>query len=536
MSNKDFCAILYFRLLLISFSVFLIALQVYRVMHYSMWFDDALFSNVAKSLVNKEGYSSVIFDHSYPFHYNIGAGPLLILPAAFMIWIFGNQYWVPGITVVILIWAMLLINFVFVKDLVGEEKRWQVGFLSLLMMLLFSVGSYGNENTTELTLWHLLMGEIPAVLCLTAGTFILFGKSNSRKKIILGAFFIGLSIMSKTLSAISASVILSVWGLKTIFSKDVIILQRVKLIAIVGFFSLVPFLVFDLAKMMILGWQEYVKLQAQNVSFYHYYAVITSTLQDNGVTLKIDTKHRFTYLKNFFGLQFITVVAINFYLLVLAFISVKRNSESDVQSKQMNNFLAGLALVLCFFVQALWWVNLSTGCDRHLVIGLMCYCCGVVVLLSCLDYKKLPRICLVILFCALFVLMESRQTHIEYLFNAFFQNDDKRLEQEFAVVEEIKKLQLQGVELFACGNNLELEYLLPRSKNFRKCDELLEYNSSKKAMLVSYFVSPKIVPYTVIRGDSDKYYFLSAPLDEKFRKKCAVEYMKTENFSLNWCQ
>ena len=99
-----------FKYALIILATFLFLYQIYWVFNFPIWRDDAFFATVAKNLVNGNGFSAVFFDQDYKFHYGISSGPSLILPAAAMIFIFGNHYWVPELTAVLMIWSLLIAN------------------------------------------------------------------------------------------------------------------------------------------------------------------------------------------------------------------------------------------------------------------------------------------------------------------------------------------------------------------------------------------------------------------------------------------
>ena len=86
--------------------------------------------------------------------------------------------------------------------------------------------------------------------------------------------------------------------------------------------------------------------------------------------------------------------------------------------------------------------------------------------------------------------------------------------------------------MISCGNNFELEYLLPESRNFKECTNFFENYTFKKLMLVNYFVRPKKV--LRIRHDQYKGEFITIP--NKILERCNEEYLTTKNISLMWCK
>lgn len=99
------------------------------------------------------------------------------------------------------------------------------------------------------------------------------------------------------------------------------------------------------------------------------------------------------------------------------------------------------------------------------------------------------------------------------------------------IVKTVESLEGQGVKMFSCGNNFELEYLLSGSRHFKHCSELKK-NFKKPAMLVSYFVDEKFV--IAMRHDDFGGDFLVLP--SEILQECNQEYLTTENFSLRWCR
>lgn len=104
-------------------AIFLISSQIFHVLHYLVWRDDGFFAIVAKSLANGEGYKAVLFDKSYAFNYGITSGPLIILTAAALIFLFDNQFWVPSVANILLIWSLLLGIFFLSENFIGKEKN-----------------------------------------------------------------------------------------------------------------------------------------------------------------------------------------------------------------------------------------------------------------------------------------------------------------------------------------------------------------------------------------------------------------------------
>lgn len=74
--------------------------------------DDAWYAVVAKNLASGRGYTSTLQNgppvfRSIAFDPTVGTGPTSIFPAALFIKIFGNTYWAPGLSHVVLVTGLL---------------------------------------------------------------------------------------------------------------------------------------------------------------------------------------------------------------------------------------------------------------------------------------------------------------------------------------------------------------------------------------------------------------------------------------------
>ena len=516
------------KVLLISLCGFLLFAQIFHTLHYPIWFDDAFFANVAKNLVNGEGYSAVFFDELHPFHFGISSGPLVILPAAFFMLFFGNQYWVGDVSNIVLIWLLLATIFILAHDFVGREKKWPWAFLALTLSLLFSVNSYGNSNPDRLVVWHLLMGEIPAALCLIIAVLLIFATNPSRQKIFSGGIFLGLALIAKSLSAIAIGVILICYFVKVICQKNLIRKEKITLIFLAGFGAILSPLIFEISKIIALGWPQYLVLQKDTLQFYSNNALAFSGEQSNGLNISGSVGNRIAFLKRYIDPCETIFLPISFYILFAAFRTKK--------PENINCLRAGFVMVLSFFVHLYWWIYFSAGCDRYLVIAFICYCFGIIFLVTTIDYNKQIRLqtgCIILFISLLFA---SRQEEIIYLFKKGFEGSDKKLQEQMLIVDAIKDLQNQGVEIISCGNNSELEYLLPQSRNFKKCEEILENKITQKTILVNYFLNAEAEYLRVIRINSDQHYGSTEIISKKILAKCSAKYLQGADFSLNWCR
>lgn len=485
-----------FKYALIILAAFLFLYQIYWVFNFPIWRDDAFFATVAKNLVNGNGFSAVFFDQDYKFHYGISSGPALILPAAAMIFIFGNHYWVPELTAVLLIWSLLIAIFIASKEVVGE-KKWAFCFLTLLMMMLFS---HGDEEI-KLSLWVRLMGDIPAALLVILAALIFSSKNLNKSKLASGGIILGLALMIKTIAAIAAGAILIIVAIRIFFSKKPIIW-----IVIPAFCFVAPCFLFESIKIIVLGWKGYLELQQQNSNFYRTNAFFEKPF-----------------------LYSLPILVEQFRFAALAFLPSIIYVVYSSGRKNLNSpyFVAGIALLLASFLHVSWWIVYAIPyAFRHLSIGIFCYFAGIFLLICKLEYKTQFQIFFVSLFIG--SLIASCPDEIWKIFN-----NNSNLQEQKMIVEEMKSLQKQGVQLISCGNNFELEYLLPSGRNFKECKNFLNSSSmSQKVILINDFISSPDILYIA----SDDYSGAFVPIPNIALERCQERYYSTEHFSMLWCR
>ncbi len=494
--NCDFRPNNFFKYALIVLAASLFLYQIYGVFNFSVWRDDAFFASVAKNLANGNGFSAVFFDQDYKFHYGISSGPALIVPAAVMIFIFGNYYWVPGLTAVLLIWVLLFAIFIASKEVVGEKRKWAFCFLTLFMMLFFSRGDGG----VKLYLWMRLMGEIPTTLLVILAALIFSFKNLDKSRLVSGGIMLGLALIIKTLSAISASAILIMVTARILFDR-----KPIMWIAILVLCFVAPYFLFESIKIIALGWKDYLELHQQNLNFYRTNAFFEKPFLSS-----------LPSLVGYFGLAALTILPTTIYII---YSSGKKNLNSPY-------FLAGMALLLASFLQVTWWINYAIPyAFRHLSIGCFCYFAGIFLLICKLEYKKQFQMFFVSAF--IISLLVSYPSEITIMLN-----DNPSLQEQKMVVEEIKTLQKQDFKMISCGNNFELEYLLPKSRNFEECGHFFENYVPQKVMLVNFFVEPQKVLF--IKHNQYMGKFINLP--NQILGRCKEEYLTTANFSIFKCE
>ena len=510
-----------YKVLLIFLASALLSAQIFHAFYYPVWRDDAFFSSVAKSLANGQGYSAIVFTEAFLFHHGISTGPFLILPAAFLMRLFGNQYWVPSLVNIAVIWFLLVAIFFVVSKQIGKEKSWFYGFVTLLLLLIYSagnIGGYGVESNDDIALWHLLMGDVAASLLIILAALWLFSASFDQKKIAVSGLIIGLALLTKLTVIFAVITIIAAFAGKISFEKKLKKTQRLKISSLLIIGALAPLGLFELAKIITLGLQQYLVVQLHSLEFYKNIAFIVSSRQDNNIVINTDIAGRISYLLSIFKCWILI------FPLVIYVIYQGRKNHSIAR-------FTALVLIFSALLHVIWWVRFSVGIERYLVFALFYFFAGLMLLICEIDYKKQSSSIKWAIFALLMLLIVERQPEAHSLiFDSWGKNP--RLQEQLLVVDKIKELQNQGVEVISCGINFELEYLLADQKNFRECKNALENKSASQQMLVSYF----IFPGHIASGKSDSSYVNISPISEKILARCSQIYLETQNFSLRWCK
>jgi hypothetical protein len=340
-----------------------------------------------------------------------------------------------------------------------------------------------------------------------------------------GGLFLGLAIMSKTITAIAVAVILLSFAARIFQSKNLTISKQIKLIVTVGFCAMAPFLLFELVKIISLGWERYLELQIVTIEHYKHNAILITSEENHGRVSSHSVESQFIWFYNF--LQSAWSIFLPFTVYISYLVYKKKNRENS------HIVFAGMILILCFLVHAAWWIRLAPPFNnRYLVEAFFYYFSGLFLLLVNIDYKKESRFQTSAIFIFLFLLFAGRGKEIDYFLSPGFERSGQKLQEQLIVSDAVKNLEQQGVTMISCGNNFELEYLLPRSRNFKKCEEILDHSLGDKVMLVIYFVAPTL---TLEIGNGEHYGAFNQ-IPSEISSRCNHEYLSTEKYSLNWCR
>lgn len=163
--------------------------------------DDARHAELANNFAHGYGYATTTQEAKFKysitlFDTHLGTGPVIELPLALIIKLFGNTYWAPGVAAVF-IWALLL--FAIGIQLKKRYFHSQTGFLiaeAFFFLLSFLFSALHIEQ------WFALLGEVPAGLLVILAINTYLEGSSKLKKFIAGVFF-ALAVYIKIIAVIA---------------------------------------------------------------------------------------------------------------------------------------------------------------------------------------------------------------------------------------------------------------------------------------------------------------------------------------------
>ena len=465
--------------------VLLVNFQLYRVYATPLWLDDSYFAGVAKNLVLGKGYSGVYYDKIVPFDAGITAGPVVILPAALMIALFGNGYWVPGLTSLLLISALLMLAFHQLKH-VAQALRWQCGATFLLATLLLTNHEIGfpGEN---MMLWYKLLGEVPGALLVIIASLHIGARRQNPQAIFAGGIIAGLAALCKLQSLIGGGVLGAYLAASYFMVPDKTQTsqrQGLKNLFFYGLGVLIPLILFEAVKLESLGMQSYLAMMGKmifTVQGLHRYSLpgVVAKLRILGQYLGIGSNSGPHYIRRRYVVLALTaVLAAIFYY----FLRFKRR----LMFLSPLDWAAG-ALASCAAVHLLWWILIgTTEIPRHSTQGIIYGCAALALWISCITSQNLYRGN--IISCVLcLVLLYARSDAAAYFWAEAPHKENLAEDQQVRQVLSAIQNQEPGILIFSCGNALEMEYLLPKAANFTSCDNIFDPTFAHRKRMFLFF-------------------------------------------------
>lgn len=338
---------------LLVFTVF-IALNLGMVFAYGVCCgDDSYHAHVAKNLADGLGYASTLplSEQHYavtPFDPYLGTGPTIILPAALMIKVFSNAYWVPGMSEV-LIWSTLLFCIGLLLNKIVRDK----GSLAIAALVIFyyfyTLMAYHFEQ------WYALLGEIPAALLIILAVLCYF-VARSKTNLFISGILFSLAFETKLITLLPFAIFLAFIAalefltlrkrLKEGFQSTVYTFFFIAL----GFF--IPILIFELWKLYVLGVHGYVVWWKQYLAYVLNYGTNIDQSFINRVVERINTANQR------FGIY------LPFLFILFAIIGFAIRKEE----KLLSLFVIFIGIITIYTA---YWLVFSSGWARYYIIALM---------------------------------------------------------------------------------------------------------------------------------------------------------------------
>src|SRR5215475_6460682 len=151
----------------------------------SIQYDDAHNANVAKDLAFGMGYSTS-YHELVRFNPEATTGPVVLVPAAAFVWLFGNQYWVPTFSVVVCLWTTLVVVLLLLRRYLEPPAWWITTALIAFGLALYDADEFG------------LLGDVPGAL-LAVASVLLLCRRNEDKRVWPAGLLLGIAIQIKLL-------------------------------------------------------------------------------------------------------------------------------------------------------------------------------------------------------------------------------------------------------------------------------------------------------------------------------------------------
>ncbi len=315
--------------------------------------DDSWFAHIGKNLATGAGYvtniqGTALEYRARPFDPNIGTGPTVILPAAALIALFGNRPWVPGATV-ILLWSLPLFA-------CGFLVRRRLASVPSTVAVATAVGLVYATFAQHFEQWYALLGELPAACLLVLALALWATGPRSRSSAAAVGLLLGLACLSKLLAAlwVGAFVLVAVafeWREASGTARE-----RLKALRAGALAFVLPFLCFEAAKLLSLGWSGY---RANSDATF-------STIGRLGITRGPGTGllQRAAERLHVFSEQFgVSLIALLFLGAVATWLVLRRERRASG--------LLAAALFAGFALHVGWWLFVSIGWARYIVIALV---------------------------------------------------------------------------------------------------------------------------------------------------------------------
>jgi len=428
----------------------------------SITFDDGYNASVSKNLSMGLGYVTSYNNYVY-FNPEITTGPTILMPVSVLISIFGNKNWVPGLgaSIFINIGLILIIYFLY-KTKFTNKTGFFLLFITTLFLFLANIYLYT------------LIGELPAVLFAIA-SIIIFSKFTKKSLFIAGVIF-SLALLTKLIVAICFLGFISIIIVKLFQNRT----KR-------NVLEIIKTVVFFILGLLIVSfpWFIYTKLSIKPIittnvtsttASNQFFEVMGSGIEafkkaeDKLQYLVTNTKNnsRILIFDDYGGKPFQVII----FLIITTLLMVIpiRNIIKDKRASNTDYIL--IALNISFLAHLIWWLSFSNfAWYRHLLPSLIYW--GASFSLFVIRSPLLLKQLLLLLFIIFISNTNLTNSNLITTLTPKWEKSERliSLENTAKIIPEIKSLNKSAI-FTGClfSGNRDLEYLLPTSLNFYKCD------------------------------------------------------------------
>jgi hypothetical protein len=317
--------------------------------------DDAFHSVIAKNLAQGSGYASSVRvdDPVRPvrlFDPRVGTGPALIVPVSLMIRAFGNQYWVPGLTQVLISSTLLILLFWVIKDIGRPSDRtFAIGaFLSLCVVV--TAWHFGQ--------WFALLGEVPAALLILVAIIWRTKFPQHHVRTFIAGNMIGIAVMIKTLSFLYVMPFIVLLLFDSTFGGKKFRERLYSLLIFIVGLS-IPLFGYEVWKLLTLGREDYISNIKESVA-----AILTKggPLGTEGKPILAKINARSEILQQRFGISLPGIVGLSWIAVYLCYSSYDKWIKRTVT-----------AISIGLLIHTAWWVFFSSGRDRYFLMALLLF-------------------------------------------------------------------------------------------------------------------------------------------------------------------
>lgn len=442
-------------------------------------FDDAFIANVAKNLAEGHGYSASYYGFQ-PFHLEITTGPTIVLPAAAMIRLFGNAYWVPTAAYIVLIAALI------VELLALVHRRLPTpAFTTTAALIAIGLFAFGAQEIG-------LLGEVPAAL-LTAIAALTLVRNTREWRAPAAGIVLGAAILAKAVAALAVPAFLVAIAAAPLFES-----RRLRSGAefLVGL--ALPIVAFETWKLGVIGsvggWSALFTNEMLDVAGPNALSgsgILQAALSDPTILIRNGRRNLIPLLAWWGGTRNPVIAPIWFggrLPAALATIAVSTTfgwALRHYDDEELRpTVLAGTILIGAGMTSFLWWLLFSpTGWPRHAQPGLIrtLIGCSLVIGSAVRRRATLPAISAALLVLALapnaFELRDPINPFSDFYDDLRYgPQPTTRLRSLLATVDFVHGLEAAdpSARLLGCGwsHNPSLEFLLPGADHFRDCIEV----------------------------------------------------------------